>query len=442
LAIYPSKKAKYLDTIAYLFNKLPVYQRIGSAAYRADLSTTIALDKMSGHPHRFYPSIHIAGTNGKGSVSHIMASVLQACGLKTGLYTSPHLVDFRERIKINGKKIPESDVVRFVEKYRGHFEKLKPSFFEITFAMAVQYFYDEQVDIAVIETGLGGRLDSTNIIQPLVSAITNVSLDHTVFLGDTTEKIAREKAGIIKKQTPVVIGETAKETKPVFMEFAKENEANIVFADDVFTYKKLDSEAPVQSLQIKKGAEIVYESLKTDLSGDFQARNIITALAVIDELNKQQYNITKRHIQKGFSNVSGSTGFIGRWQVIGKKPLIVCDVVHNREGIAQVVRQLQATQYKTLHIVFGIVKERNPDTILELLPENAIYYFTKANIPRALDEDTLYLHAQQHGLKGSCFSTVEDAYGAAKQAANKQDVIFIGGSNFVVAEILAKKDKR
>ncbi len=436
------KKSNYLKTITYLFNQLPVYQRIGAAAYRADLNTTLAFDAELDNPHRHYPTIHIAGTNGKGSVSHIVASVLQASGYKTGLYTSPHLIDFRERIKINGKKISEKYVTCFVEKHKKYFEKLKPSFFEITFAMAVKYFYDKKVDIAVIETGLGGRLDSTNIIQPLVSAITNVSLDHTVFLGDTTEKIAREKAGIIKKHTPVVIGETAKDTKPVFINMAKKNDSSIVFADAIYKYKQLKTYDTQQSFQLSKGTDIIHEKLITDLMGDFQGKNIITALTIIDELRKQQYNISFQNFQKGLSNVTGKTGLIGRWQIIRKTPLTICDVVHNREGIAQVVKQLKSIQYQTLHIVFGTVKERNPDKILDLLPKDAVYYFTKADIPRALDEKKLIAHAQKFGLDGLCFSQVKDAYNAAKKAAKKKDVIFIGGSNFVVAEILSKKHKR
>ncbi len=432
----------YKETIQYLFSQLPVYQRIGSAAYRADLKTTRALDKILKHPHSNYPSVHIAGTNGKGSVSHMLSAVLQEAGYKTGLYTSPHLVDFRERIKINGEMITKKNVIDFVDKYKSFFEPLKPSFFEITFALAIKYFFEKNIDIAIIETGLGGRLDSTNVISPVVSAITNVSLDHTVFLGDTKEKIAHEKAGIIKSETPVVVGESREETKRIFIEKAKFLNADIVFADYIFHYKQNNLSGTSQSFQISNDKGIVFSDLVTDLMGDFQGRNILTTLAVIEALKKQGFIITDRHIHQGLLNVSGKTGFTGRWQIIGQKPLIICDVVHNREGIEQVVKQLKSIDYEKLHIVFGTVKERNPDNILDLLPDDANYYFTKAAMPRSLNEKDLLAKAEKYGLKGECYSSVQKAFLSAKKKAQKDDLIFIGGSNFIVAEVLAKKYRK
>lgn len=413
-----------------------MYQRQGKTAFKKDLDNIIALCEHSGNPHHKFKNIHVGGTNGKGSVSHILASVLQTAGYKTGLYTSPHLKDFRERIKINGELISKKNVIEYVEKNKSFFEKLQPSFFEMTVAMAFEYFAIQKVDIAIIEVGLGGRLDSTNIINPLLSVITNISSDHIQFLGETLPEIAKEKAGIIKEKTPVIIGEYQKEVADVFINTAKNKNAPIYFANKEYSsdYEMLSVDYK-QILNIKKNNKPEFYDLETDLIGTYQKKNIICALKTIDIL-KGQFAISKNDIYKGILNVTKKTNFNGRWQILGYNPLIIADTGHNEAGIKEIISQIKNTAYKKLHFIFGTVNDKNIDTILTLLPKNATYYFTKAKIPRALDENILFKKAKKTGLSGKAFSTVKEAYSIAKQNASKTDLIFIGGSTFVVAEII------
>lgn len=427
----------YEQTLEYLFNSLPMFQRIGKAAYKADLNTTIKLDEYFNHPHQKFKSIHIAGTNGKGSVSHFLASVLQSAGYKTGLYTSPHLIDFRERIKINGVEISKEYVVEFVEKSKNIFDKLKPSFFEMSVALAFEYFKDNNVDIAVIETGMGGRLDSTNIINPLLSVITNIGLDHTEFLGDTLEKIAIEKSGIIKQNIPVIIGESNIYTKEIFHNKAKNLNCKIVFAD--YIYKSEYSTYSIDNKQIfhlKKETIQVYHNLKSDLLGKYQTKNICTVLAAIDELKNFGLNLSEASIYSGVENVVKNTRLMGRWQITNSNPLTICDTGHNEDGIKQIVEQIYLNNFEKLHIIFGVVNDKKIDKILDLMPKDAIYYFTKAEIPRALDEKTLFNFAREKNLNGNHFTTIYEAYNNAKLKASGNDLIFIGGSTFIVADFL------
>lgn len=420
----------YQETLDFLFNQLPVYQRDGKAAYKANLDNTHELDKHFMHPHQSYQTIHVAGTNGKGSVSHMLASVLQEAGYKTGLYTSPHLKDFRERIRVNGEMIGVEDVINFVSENGEIIKNLKPSFFEMTVAMAFKYFEQQKVDVAVIETGMGGRLDSTNIISPLVSVITNIGLDHTAFLGDNLKAIAAEKAGIIKAEIPVVIGEWNAETASVFLKRAIEKNAEIVFSDKV-REMKTDSE---NKHTIYHDSEIEYIDIKCGLMGDYQKKNIITALTAIQHL-KSHFNLNTEHIKSGFLKVVENTGLKGRWQVLSNKPKTICDTGHNIEGMTYIINQLARENYKNLHIVMGMVNDKNIEKVLEILPKQATYYFTKAKIPRALSEVILMRQAKEEGLNGSCYANVELALQKAKKAAEPNDLIFIGGSTFVVAEV-------
>ena len=427
----------YTETQNWLFSQLPMYQRQGKAAYKADLNNTLNLDKYFDYPHRKFKSIHVAGTNGKGSVSHMLASVLQESGYKVGLYTSPHLKDFRERIRINGEMVSEDFVVKFVENHHVKFEEIKPSFFEMTVAMAFDYFAKEKVDIAVVEVGMGGRLDSTNIIQPDLSIITNIGLDHTTFLGNSIPEIAKEKAGIIKSDVPIVIGETQKETEKVFKDFAKEKQTSIYFADQYYNadYAMLSLDNK-QLFNIRNNSEILFPDLKSDLLGSYQKNNIITVLRAIDLLIEQFYDINNQSIYLGLGNVMKSTGLQGRWQILSCNPMVICDTGHNLEGMTLIVNQINQTPYENLHIVFGVVDDKNIDKILEILPENAKYYFTRASIPRALDQNILREKAQKYGLIGESFEKVEAALKSAKKNAGPKDLIFIGGSTFVVAEVL------
>jgi dihydrofolate synthase/folylpolyglutamate synthase len=403
----------YQETLTYLFSQLPMYQRIGKAAYKVDLSNTHLLMDVLHHPERKFKSVHVAGTNGKGSTSHMLASVLQEAGYKVGLYTSPHLKDFRERVKINGKLISEAEVIDFVRLHKTNFEEINLSFFEWTVGLAFDYFAKQQVDIAIVETGLGGRLDSTNVVTPLISVITNIGIDHTQFLGDTLEKIAGEKAGIIKKKVPVVIGQTQAETKSVFIAKADDLNAELIFADT-----------------------LKYPNYETDLKGIYQLKNLKTCLATINILNKGNWNITQRHIKNGLLAVVQNTGLLGRWQVLSKHPLVVCDTGHNEDGVAEIVKQLEQISFKVLHIVFGAVNDKAIAGVLDLLPKNAQYYYCQANIPRALAVSELSALAAQKGLKGIECSSVIAALSKAKKNANKEDVIFVGGSTFVVAEVV------
>ncbi|MBW6482965.1 MAG: bifunctional folylpolyglutamate synthase/dihydrofolate synthase [Vicingaceae bacterium] len=403
----------YPETLDYLFGQLPMYQRVGNSAYKANLDNTYRLSEILNHPEKQFKSVHVAGTNGKGSTSHILAAVLQEAGYNVGLYTSPHLKDFRERIKINGELISENEVIDFVEEYKNKFEKIQLSFFEWTVGLAFHYFANQKVDIAIVETGLGGRLDSTNIIAPEVVVITNISMDHTQFLGDTLDKIAAEKAGIIKSTIPVVIGETQPEIKHVFIEKANQLNAPIQFAD----------EFPIQE----------YES---DLKGIYQQQNKKTVVATIKILQQLGWKIEAKHIENGLLNVVKNTGLMGRWQVLNTQPLTVCDTGHNEAGIKLILAQLAEQDYEKLHIVLGVVNDKDITNILALLPKNAIYYFCQAKIPRALDVHTLAEKATAVGLSGKAFPSVEAAYQAAQQNATTKDLIFIGGSTFVVAEVV------
>jgi dihydrofolate synthase/folylpolyglutamate synthase len=429
----------YAETLTYLFEKLPMFHRIGRAAYKSSLDNTLRLDKIFRHPHQKYKSIHIAGTNGKGSVSHMLAAVLQLAGYKTGLYTSPHLKDFRERIKINGEMISEEEVMKWVEDFpiKNNLWKMEPSFFELTAAMAFDYFAKQEVDIAIIEVGLGGRLDSTNIITPEVSVITNIGLDHTNLLGDTLEKIASEKAGIIKNNIPVVIGTTQNETKHVFIDTAQTKQTPFFFADQeyVASYSMLGLDGK-QIINFEKNNELVYTEIKLDLLGNYQQKNVPAVLKTLDILIEKGWKISKQNIYDGLSNTAKLTGLLGRWQIIGYNPLIIVDTGHNEDGIKMVVDQLKNTAYKALHIIFGVVADKNQDAILQLLPKNAIYYFTKADIPRAMNEKELAQKAAGFGLEGKSYQSVIEAFNAAKFNAEKNDLIFVGGSTFVVAEIL------
>jgi dihydrofolate synthase / folylpolyglutamate synthase len=429
----------YSDTLDFLFSRLPMFQRIGPAAYKNSLDNILRLDQLYGHPHKKFKSIHVAGTNGKGSVSHMLASVLQSAGYKTGLYTSPHLKDFRERIRINGKMISKSDVISWVKDFRKRniLEETDPSFFEITVAMAFDLFARSHIDIAVVEVGLGGRLDSTNIIFPEVSVITNIGLDHTALLGETLEKIAVEKAGIIKQGVPVVIGSYRNETSAVFEKESAMKDSPLFFAGKEYEVQyALSDMSGNQVVAVEKNGVPVFPGLKLDLKGKYQHRNLPTVLKTIDILQEKGWNISENNIYNGLSLVVKNTGLQGRWQIIGNNPLIVADTAHNADGISEVVKQIEQTPFRKLHIIFGMVSDKDPEGVLRLLPKGAEYYFTKANIPRALAEDRLEADAAKMGLKGYKFHSVADAFKAAVGNAGKDDLIFVGGSTFVVAEVL------
>jgi len=429
----------YQQTIDYLFGQLPMFHRVGASAYKSNLKNTIEICRILGNPEKKIKCVHIAGTNGKGSVSHMVASVLQSAGYKTGLYTSPHLTDFRERIRIDGKKIPKSEVVHFVSKNKKPFETIQPSFFEYTFGMAVKYFADELVDIAVMETGMGGRLDSTNVVNSIVSVITNIGLDHTQFLGDTLEKIALEKAGIFKKSTPIVIGQTQDSILPVFVNKTKETDSELILADRTFSVgneKKTMGVRPLYKFDIFKDNHLLLKKVQCPLTGNYQAKNIVTVIQVIEELKKLGFIINSDQIKKGFRNVIKNTELKGRWQILGVNPLIICDTGHNLDGMTEVISQINEIKYKTLHFVIGFVKDKEIESMLKLLPKKADYYYCKANIPRGLDATELKISGQQFGLVGKSYVTVSDAFLSAKKNAGKDDLIFIGGSTFVVAEVI------
>ncbi len=401
----------YQETLDYLFSKLPMYQRNGAAAYKEDIGNITIASKHLGNPHRKFKSIHIAGTNGKGSVAHMIASVMQESGYKVGLYTSPHLKDFRERIKINGEMISEENVINFMQENKLITDRMELSFFELTVAMAFDYFAKEKVDIAIIETGLGGRLDSTNIINPELSIITNIGLDHTNLLGDSLEEISLEKAGIIKNNVPVIIGRKQKETTNIFLDTARQKNAPLIYSEEQKEYK-------------------------TDLLGEYQKENIDTAVTAINELQKQNWKISEENIKSGLLRIVKNTSLFGRWQILNKTPLIICDTGHNEDGIKEIVKQLNKLKYKKLHFVYGTVNDKNFDKIFRILPKDAEYYFCKPNLPRGLDEMVLRDLAYKEGLKGRSYSSVSNALTLAKKNATKDDLIFIGGSTFVVAEIV------
>ena len=422
----------YEETLDYLYNSAPLFQHIGKDAYKAGLENTYRLDEYFNHPHRQFRTIHVAGTNGKGSCSHTLAAILQAAGYKTGLYTSPHLIDFRERIRVNGIPVSKEYVTDFVQEHRAFFEPLHPSFFELTTAMAFHYFDQEQVDVALIEVGLGGRMDCTNIIRPDLCVITNISFDHIQFLGDTLAKIAGEKAGIIKEHVPVVIGETTPETQPVFRNRAQEVNAPIFFAEE---------EALVQSSFINEEGKRIYQTtdypdLEGELRGLCQLKNTRTLLSAIRRLKQAGYQFTEEHVRQGFAQVCELTGLMGRWQQLESEPTLICDTGHNVGGIAYIVEQLKHQTYERLHIVMGMVNDKDVSGVLALLPQDAVYYFTKASVKRALPETELQKLARQSGLHGNTYPDVESAVAAAKEQANKNDFIFVGGSSFIVADLL------
>lgn len=411
-----------------------MFQRIGKAAYKADLGNTLKLDEYLNHPHKQFKSIHVAGTNGKGSTSHMLASILQCAGYKVGLYTSPHLKDFRERIRINGAMIPENEVVDFVAKHKALFEQLQPSFFEMTVALAFDYFAREKVDIAVVEVGLGGRLDSTNIITPLLSVITNIGLDHTDLLGDTLPKIAVEKAGIIKNGVPAVVSQFQPEVSQVFVEKAKDTKSELLFAEQQYRVGKIDYTDTFQSITVTHQG--ILSTWNLDLMGVYQKYNLAGVLASVDILNKVGLSISNDNVATGLKAVQKSTGLMGRWQKLQESPKVFCDTGHNVDGIKQVLEQIGRIPHGNLHLVIGMVGDKNIDGMLTLLPKYATYYFTKASIPRALDQNELKLRASNFGLKGDAYSTINEALTHAKSNANSDDLIFVGGSTFVVAEVV------
>lgn len=426
----------YKETLDYMFTKLPMYQRTGKAAYKANLDTTLALDEYFNHPHKEFKTIHVAGTNGKGSVSHAIASVLQSAGYKVGLYTSPHLRDFRERVKINGEMIPENHVIKFIEEHSEKFEELCPSFFEMTVALAFEYFADQKVDIAVVEVGLGGRLDSTNIINPLVSVITNISKDHTGLLGNNIEQIAGEKAGIIKAGIPVIIGEKQDETTSVFERFSADKKTPLIYSEEKYITKLSELRGNQRHIIYSNIENNSRLSLNCDLLGSYQVKNIRTALCVCDELNQQGLKIEDSAIKHGLSNIVKDTGLLGRWYTVNKDPLVICDTGHNVAGIKEIISQIETMDYGNLHMVFGVVDDKDIDDILNLIPKEATYYFTKANIPRALDQNVLAAKAKEFNLKGKTYETVSLALKSAKVNSSENDLIFVGGSTFVVAEVV------
>ena len=423
----------YQETIEYLFNSTPLFQNVGKDAYKEGLENTHLLDEHFGHPHRQFKTIHVAGTNGKGSCSHTLAAILQSAGYKVGLYTSPHLVDFRERIRINGTPVNEAYVIDFVENHRAFFEPLHPSFFELTTAMAFNYFAEQQVDVAVIEVGLGGRLDCTNIIRPDLCVITNISFDHVQFLGDTLAKIASEKAGIIKEGIPVVIGETTPETKPVFAKKAIQVNAPIHFAEE--EQFLLESSINEQGKRIYQTKE--YADLEGELGGLCQIKNTNTLLSAIRILQDIGYNINDTHVREGFAHVCSLTGLMGRWQKILETPVAYCDTGHNKAGIQYIVEQLSRQTYRQLHIVMGMVNDKDISGVLAMLPKDAIYYFTKASVSRALNENEVKRLAGEAGLEGNTYPSVKDAFEAAQASAHPDDFIFVGGSTFIVADLLS-----
>lgn len=426
----------YQQTLDYLYSHLPMFTRVGAAALKPDLTNTIKLCKALDNPERKFKTIHIAGTNGKGSVSHMLAAILQSAGYKTGLYTSPHLKDFRERIRVNGEMIGENSVVNFVNQCKPLFEEVQPSFFEMTVALCFDYFAKEKVDIAIIETGLGGRLDSTNIIRPELSVITNIGWDHMDLLGDSLAKIAAEKAGIIKYNVPVVIGEATPETREVFEQKSKDEKAFAVFAED---------EVSTLNNQLRKDGiccdtllynQPLYSSLHCGLGGTYQFKNIVTVLAATEQLQQQGWNISEKTIREGMTQVTQLTGLKGRWQKLNEQPLTIADTGHNLNGVQYVVEQLKHYPHKKLRMVWGMVKDKDITKILQLLPKDAEYYFCKANLPRALESELLAEQAATFGLQGNHFPTVEQALQQARKEAANDDLIFIGGSTFVVAEII------
>lgn len=430
--------AAYKETLNFLFDQLPMFQRIGAAAYKKDLTNIRMLVAHLGHPEKEFPSIHIAGTNGKGSTAHMLAAILQAHGLKTGLYISPHYKDFRERIKIDGQFIRPGEVVDFVEKHKEIIQTVQPSFFEITVAMAFDHFARHKVDVAVIETGLGGRLDSTNVIRPLVSVITNIGYDHMDLLGDTLPKIAFEKAGIIKSSVPAVIGEEHPETRPVFEQKAKQEKTSIFWASQNYSAEVVAADARHTWYDVYEAGQLKYKDLQIEAGGPFQIHNICTVLQVFAVLTFSWREVawSEHDMREGLKNMQKSTYFIGRWQQLGERPLVICDSAHNQDGFEAIMERLMSLPHRRLHIVAGFSADKEVGKLLAYFPEDALYYFAKANVPRGMDAAALNEKAAELGLKGRAYSSVRKALQAARRKAHPDDVIFVGGSIFVVGEVI------
>ena len=426
----------YKETIDYLYSRLPLFTRVGAVAFKKDLHNTLVMCENLDNPQDKFKTIHVGGTNGKGSTSHMLAAIFQQAGYKTGLYTSPHLKDFRERIRLNGEMVPEAFVTDFINQQRSIIEEISPSFFEVTVAMAFSFFAAQKVDIAIIEVGLGGRLDSTNIITPELSVITNISLDHTNILGNTLTEIAAEKAGIIKPGIPVVIGEMQPETKQVFIKKAQETNSDLVFADQLLHIADTARENEYLCTSVYKGADLIYKDLELDLSGFYQLKNVLTVLQTVAILKEKGYKIIENNVYNALKRVKAITGLQGRWQKLNEHPLIICDTGHNIAGITEVMHNINTTSHRQLHMVIGMVKDKDIDGVLALLPVNAIYYFCQPQLERALPAAELAAAAQNHALNGEAFGTVGQAVQAAKNNAAVDDLIFIGGSTFVVAEVL------
>lgn len=424
----------YTEVIDYLYSRLPMFTRDGSSAYKENLDRTFALCEAVGNPQHKFKTIHVAGTNGKGSSSHMLAAILASAGYKTGLYTSPHLVDFRERIRINGAWIDAQFVVDYVQSQKELIEEVQPSFFEATVAMAFDYFAQQEVDIAVIEVGLGGRLDSTNIIHPEVSLITNIGMDHMNILGNSLAEIAVEKAGIIKIDTPVVISESNDTTAPIFRDKATACNAPIVFADQKYDARIVEKTNLVQRLIVNSESEMREYAL--DLTGSYQTKNVLGVLAVVDVLRAKGFAISEDMLRHGLANVQQLTGFQGRWQTFSTEPLIICDTGHNEDGIKEVVKNLETVSYKQLHVVLGAMKDKDLNHMLPYLPQDAMYYFCNPDMPRAMEAEELEMKASEYGLQGYIAGKVIDALNKATANYKTGDLIFVGGSNFVVAEVL------
>ncbi|MGN6180733.1 MAG: bifunctional folylpolyglutamate synthase/dihydrofolate synthase [Mucilaginibacter sp.] len=433
----------YAETLQYLYNQLPMFTRVGPAAIKAGLDNTIALCKLLGDPQDKFKSVHIGGTNGKGSTSHMLAAILQTAGYKTGLYTSPHLRDFRERIRINGEMITEQTVVEFVARHQQDFEEIQPSFFEMTVGLAFDVFAKEHVDIAIIEVGLGGRLDSTNVITPLLSVITNIGWDHMNILGSTLQLIAGEKAGIIKPEVPVVISEFQVEVAAVFMQKAAKEEADITFACDEWELEvngeRLKAKGDdLLALKAQKQDGTHKElNLELDLTGSYQLKNVKAVLSAIEELRRQGFNITDEHIKTALKQVKALTGLHGRWEILNHNPLTICDTGHNPDGIQEVLKSISSIPYKQLHFVIGMVNDKDSNKVLDILPKDAVYYFCKPDIPRGLEAESLKEKAESFCLNGKVYNSVTEALSAAKKSANQDDLVFVGGSTFVVAEVVS-----
>jgi len=435
-----TQRLQYNDAIDYIMSALPMFQRVGGAAYKANLDNTIEWLRYLGNPQNKFRSVHVAGTNGKGSVSHCLASIFQEAGYKTGLYTSPHLTDFRERIRINGVMIDKTYVAKFIEKHKAFLEKLKPSFFEMAVGLCFQYFADRKIDIAIVETGMGGRLDSTNVITPELSVITNIGFDHTLFLGDTLGQIAAEKAGIIKHGVPVVIGETQKETKPVFIKTAKDNQSQIIFADQVLKSEAVSHSLIPPQLTLRIFTKEHEYVIHSPLAGSYQIKNLQTVFISALTLRESGYKLSMQHIRSGIRKVTKATGLRGRWTVFGNKPAVIMDTAHNAAGLTYVAEMLNSLSYSRLHMVIGMVDDKNHEAMLKLLPQKAIYYLCKPSVPRGFDADKLRAIAIKSSRTGNSYDSVETAVRAAISVASQDDIIYIGGSTFTVADALAMKE--